>query len=67
MRNRQMHDNNNRGKGAAHEVKGAVKEAVGKATDNQSQRIEGNVEKNAGKVQKAFGEATDDDTRNRPR
>ncbi|HEX2595933.1 MAG TPA: CsbD family protein, partial [Luteimonas sp.] len=32
MRNRQMDDNNNRGKGAAHEVKGAVKEAVGKAT-----------------------------------
>jgi len=56
-------DNNNREKGVAHQVKGAVKEGVGKATDNQSQRLEGNLEKNAGKVQKEFGKATDDDSR----
>jgi len=56
-------DNNNREKGMAHQVKGAVKESVGKATDNQSQRLEGNLEKNAGKVQKEFGKATDDDSR----
>jgi uncharacterized protein YjbJ (UPF0337 family) len=40
-----------------------LKESVGKLTDNQSQRIEGNLEKNAGKVQKEFGKATDDDSR----
>ena len=62
-----MDDNNNREKGPAHEIKGAVKEGVGKATDNQSQRVEGNLEKNAGKVQKAFGEATDDNSRSRTR
>ena len=56
-------DNNNREKGAGHEIKGAVKEGVGKATSNQSQRLEGNLEKNAGKVQKEFGKATDDDSR----
>jgi uncharacterized protein YjbJ (UPF0337 family) len=54
-----MDDNNNREKGLGHEAKGAVKEAVGKATDNRSQQIEGNLEKNAGKVQNAFGRATD--------
>lgn len=53
-------DNDNREKGLAHEVKGAVKETVGKATDNHSQQIKGNLEKNAGKVQNAFGRATDD-------
>jgi len=56
-------DNDNREKGTAHEIKGAVKEAVGKATDNQSQRLAGNLEKNAGKVQKEVGKATDDDAR----
>ena len=62
-----MGDNNNREKGAGHEIKGALKEGVGKLTGNQSQRVEGNIEKNAGKVQKEFGKATDDDSRNRTR
>jgi len=56
-------DNTNRVKGAGHEIKGAVKEGVGKVTGNQSQRLEGNLEKNAGKVQKEVGKATDDDSR----
>ena len=38
-----------------------MKETVGKMTDNQSQRLAGNLEKNAGKVQKEVGKATDDD------
>ena len=54
-------DNNNREKGAGHELKGSVKETVGKMTDNQSQRLAGNLEKNAGTVQKEVGKATDDD------
>jgi uncharacterized protein YjbJ (UPF0337 family) len=55
-----MDNNNNREKGLGHEAKGAVKETVGKITDNHSQQIKGNLEKNAGKVQNAFGRATDD-------
>ncbi len=55
-----MDNNNNREKGLGHEVKGAVRETVGKVTDNHSQQIKGNVEKNAGKVQNAFGRATDE-------
>lgn len=60
-----MDDNRNTEKGTARELKGAVKEGVGKATDNHSQQIKGNLEKNAGKVQKEFGKATDetDDSR----
>ena len=55
-----MDNNNNREKGLGHEAKGAVKETVGKLTDNHSQQVKGNLEKNAGKVQNAFGRATDD-------
>ena len=44
-------------KGAARQVKGAVKEAAGKATGNRQMEAEGAVEKTAGKVQKGFGNA----------
>jgi uncharacterized protein YjbJ (UPF0337 family) len=50
----------NREKGAGHELKGSVKEGVGKVTGNRSQQLEGNLEKNAGKVQHAVGKASDD-------
>ena len=43
--------------GAAHRVKGAVKEAVGKVTGDAKTRAEGAAEKAAGKVQNAVGGA----------
>jgi uncharacterized protein YjbJ (UPF0337 family) len=38
--------------GAAHQVKGAVKETVGKVTGDAKTQAEGAAEKTAGKVQK---------------
>ncbi len=49
----------NRKEGLKHEVKGAVKETVGKLTGNSSKALAGNVEKNLGKVQKEAGRASD--------
>jgi uncharacterized protein YjbJ (UPF0337 family) len=46
-------------KGAAHEVKGGVKEAVGKMTGDTKTQAEGAAEKAAGKVQNAVGGAKD--------
>ena len=45
--------------GAAHQVKGAVKEAVGKLTGDAKTQAEGVTEKAAGKVQNAVGGAKD--------
>jgi uncharacterized protein YjbJ (UPF0337 family) len=42
--------------GAAHEAKGAVKEKVGRATNNPRLEAEGNDEKVAGKAQKKVGD-----------
>ena len=42
--------------GKAREVKGTVKEKVGKVTNNPDLRDEGMVEKAAGKVQKKVGQ-----------
>jgi uncharacterized protein YjbJ (UPF0337 family) len=42
-------------KGTAHQVKGAVKEAVGKVTGDTKIETEGAVEKAAGKVQSTVG------------
>jgi uncharacterized protein YjbJ (UPF0337 family) len=50
----------NRSKGAEHEIKGTVKELVGKLTGNDSKELAGNVEKNLGKVQRKAGEASDE-------
>lgn len=44
-----------RTEGMIHEVKGKVKEEVGKATNNPDLEISGNAEKNAGTVQKWIG------------
>ena len=41
--------------GKLHEVKGAIKEAIGKATDDSELEADGNAEKNAGKVQNWIG------------
>ena len=42
--------------GKIHEVKGAVKEKVGKLTNNPDLEAEGTVERVAGKVQKKIGQ-----------
>ncbi len=41
--------------GAAHQVKGSLKEAVGKVTGDAKTEAEGAAEKAAGKVQNAVG------------
>ena len=41
--------------GAAHQAKGAVKEAAGKVTGDAKLKAEGQAEKTAGKVQNAIG------------
>ena len=46
-----------RTEGKLHEVKGKIKEAVGKATNDPNLEVSGNAEKNAGKVQKWIGVA----------
>jgi uncharacterized protein YjbJ (UPF0337 family) len=45
--------------GAAHQVKGAVKEAAGKLIGDAKTEAEGVAEKKAGKVQNAVGGAKD--------
>lgn len=45
--------------GAAHEVKGSVKEAAGKVTGDKKTQAEGAAEKAAGKVQNTVGGAKD--------
>lgn len=42
--------------GKTHEVKGAIKEKVGRATNNPNLEAEGSDEKVAGKVQKKVGD-----------
>ncbi len=43
--------------GVAKQVKGSVKEAVGKATGDRRTQAEGMADKAAGKVQKTYGDA----------
>jgi uncharacterized protein YjbJ (UPF0337 family) len=43
-------------KGRFHEVRGKVKETVGRATNDPDLEVEGQVEKIAGKVQKKIGQ-----------
>jgi uncharacterized protein YjbJ (UPF0337 family) len=45
--------------GAAHQVKGAAKEIVGKVTGDTKTQAEGAAEKAAGKVQNTVGGAKD--------
>lgn len=42
--------------GKAHELKGAVKEKVGRATNNPNLEVEGQDEKLGGKIQKKAGQ-----------
>jgi uncharacterized protein YjbJ (UPF0337 family) len=41
----------NKTEGKLHQVKGSVKEQIGKATNNADLELSGKVEKNAGKAQ----------------
>jgi uncharacterized protein YjbJ (UPF0337 family) len=50
---------NNRLDGMGHEVKGTIKEQIGQATDDRSQQLEGNVEKNVGKAEQMIGAMAD--------
>jgi uncharacterized protein YjbJ (UPF0337 family) len=45
--------------GAAHEIKGSVKEAAGKAVGDAKLQSDGNSEKAAGKIQNAIGGVKD--------
>ncbi len=56
-RNKDM--DKDRVEGAAHEAKGAVKEAFGKLSGDAKIQAEGAAEKAAGKVQNAIGGAKD--------
>jgi CsbD-like. len=49
----------NRTEGTKHEIKGAIKEAVGKVTGNKAKEAAGYVEKNIGTMQKDVGKAMD--------
>jgi uncharacterized protein YjbJ (UPF0337 family) len=46
----------NKAKGKFHEVKGKVKEKVGRATNNPNLEAEGTGEKIGGKIRKKIGE-----------
>ncbi len=46
----------NRVRGKIHEVKGAIKEKAGRATNNPDMEDEGTGEKIAGKVQRKIGQ-----------
>jgi len=49
----------NRIEGTARQMKGIVREAVGKATGSRSTQMRGTAEKMAGKVQAKLGAAAD--------
>ncbi|MBN3804454.1 CsbD family protein [Paraburkholderia sp. Ac-20336] len=51
--------NRNRVEGTAKELKGSIKEAIGKITGNRVQQAEGAAEKLAGRMQAKVGEAAD--------
>jgi len=52
--------NDDRIEGTKHEIKGTVKEGVGKLTGDTSKEVAGNLEKNAAKVQNKVGKVEDD-------
>jgi uncharacterized protein YjbJ (UPF0337 family) len=45
--------------GGFHQLKGTIKEQVGKVTNDRQLRVEGKSEKNEGKVQQQIGHAKD--------
>lgn len=55
----EQHMDKDRVKGAAHQAKGAVKEAAGKVVGDAKLQAEGKAEKAAGKVQNTVGGVKD--------
>ena len=53
----------NRTEGTGHQIKGAVKEQVGKATHDRTQQVAGNVEKHAGKAERMIAELNERQSR----
>jgi uncharacterized protein YjbJ (UPF0337 family) len=51
------HSTKDKAEGTFHEVKGKVKEVIGKLSDNPKLEAEGTGEKIAGKVQEKIGQA----------
>jgi uncharacterized protein YjbJ (UPF0337 family) len=49
--------------GSFHEVKGTIKAAVGKVTNDRDLKTEGKAEKKAGKVQQRIGDAKENVTK----
>jgi uncharacterized protein YjbJ (UPF0337 family) len=49
----------NKSEGLKHQVKGSLKEGVGKVTGDSTHEAEGKLEKNIGKGQKEIGKKTD--------
>ena len=49
--------------GGLHEVKGSIKEQVGKLANDRTLKVEGKAEKAAGQVQQRLGKAKDDVTK----
>lgn len=45
--------------GIANQIKGSVKEAIGKVTGDTATEAEGTAQKTGGKVQESFGNAKD--------
>lgn len=52
--------NSDQAAGLGKQVKGAVKDAVGGATNNADLQAEGKMDKAEGKVQKGYGDAKSD-------
>ena len=47
-------------KGRGHELKGSIKEKVGRATNNRGMEARGKAEKLGGKIQKKAGDVVND-------
>jgi uncharacterized protein YjbJ (UPF0337 family) len=58
-KNRRKHMNKQHIKGAVDKAKGAVKEALGKATGDEKLQTEGKVDKAKGEIHKAAGDLKD--------
>jgi uncharacterized protein YjbJ (UPF0337 family) len=55
----EMNMDKDRIKGTANQVKGSIREAVGKVTGDSKTELEGKTEKAGGKIQSAVGGAKD--------
>ena len=49
----------NRTEGLGHQIKGGIKEVIGKVTGDKATEVEGTAEKTGGKAQETVGNAKD--------